>query len=71
MINKLIPSEQRATIISIDSMLYSFFMICIFPVCGFLADKLSLNLVFFILGILQFLLMAIVFLRKKHFKRWE
>lgn len=59
-INKLIPSGQRATIISIDSMIFSLTMICMFPLCGLLADKLSLHLVFLTLGIIQILLVALL-----------
>ena len=35
-INQLIPSEQRATINSIDSLCYSMMMIPFFPLCGWL-----------------------------------
>ena len=37
-INRLIPSEQRATILSFQSMAFSFFMILLFPVIGKLGD---------------------------------
>ena len=63
-LNKLIPSGQRATILSIDSMLFSMFMVLLFPLSGLLADKLNLNYTFFGLGILQITLM-IILLRKK------
>lgn len=36
--NKLIPSEQRATLISADSLVFSVGMIMIFPAVGFVAD---------------------------------
>ncbi|MNO59622.1 Major Facilitator Superfamily protein [compost metagenome] len=49
-INELIPSEQRATLISLDSMLFSFLMIGIFPAVGFAAQHLSMGLTFMILG---------------------
>lgn len=49
-INELIPSEQRATLISIDSMLFSFLMIGLFPAVGFAAQHLSMGLTFMILG---------------------
>ncbi len=52
-LNELIPSEQRATIISIDSMIFSFSMICMFPLCGLFADKFNLHITFFVLGIIQ------------------
>ena len=41
-INKMIPSENRATILSFASMVFSFFMITIFPIVGMLGDKYSL-----------------------------
>lgn len=64
-LNKLIPSEQRATIISIDSMIFSFTMVCLFPVCGLLGDVFNLHITFFILGILQVLLILLLINRKK------
>ncbi|MBE6071266.1 MAG: MFS transporter [Clostridium butyricum] len=63
-LNNLIPSSQRATIISIDSMIFSLAMICIFPICGLFADKLNLHITFFILGIVQILLMILLVNRK-------
>lgn len=33
-LNRLIPSEQRATLISVDSMLFSIVMIVLFPAAG-------------------------------------
>ncbi|MGL4847815.1 MAG: hypothetical protein ACRC28_02650 [Clostridium sp.] len=52
-LNKLISSEERATIISIDSMIFSIFMFIGFPICGILGEWISLSIVFFILGIIQ------------------
>ena len=37
-LNALIPSEQRATLISVDSMCFSIVMIVLFPLAGALAD---------------------------------
>ncbi|GAA0177816.1 MFS transporter [Clostridium sediminicola] len=56
-INKLIPSENRATIISFQSMVFSFFMIVIFPLVGKLGDSYSLIFSFKILAILATLFM--------------
>ncbi len=39
-INKLLPSEQRATLISVDSLVFSVEMILIFPCIGMIADVL-------------------------------
>lgn len=52
-LNKLIASEERATIISIDSMIFSIFMFVYFPICGMLGEWMSLSIVFFILGVTQ------------------
>jgi MFS family permease len=41
-INKMIPSENRATILSFASMVFSFFMITVFPFVGMLGDRYSL-----------------------------
>lgn len=42
-INKMILSENRATILSFFSMVFSFFMIIIFLLIGFIGDMYSLN----------------------------
>lgn len=49
-INKMIPSENRATILSFASMVCSFFMIILFPLVGFIGDHYSLNVAFMVLG---------------------
>lgn len=51
-INKNIPSEKRATILSIASMVFSFFMIFIFPIIGKIGDIFSLQIAFKLLAIL-------------------
>lgn len=58
-LNERIPSEQRATILSVNSMMVSLFMIFIFPVSGFLGDLVGLKLVFHGLGILLISFMII------------
>ena len=50
-LNELIPSNQRATIISLDSMMYSLTMIVVFPICGFLGDVFGLSKIFVMLGV--------------------
>jgi MFS family permease len=52
-INKMIPSENRATILSFASMVFSFFMITLFPLIGMLGDKYSLTIAFKSLGVLS------------------
>ena len=64
-LNKLIPSEQRATIISIDSMIFSLCMIFMFPLCGLIADKFNLHVTFFALGIVQILLILLLVNKKR------
>ena len=41
-LNELIPSEQRATLISVNSMFFSIFMILLFPIAGAMADHWGL-----------------------------
>lgn len=61
-INHLIPSEQRATLLSFSSMMFSMMMIAIFPVVGFMGDKIGLANAFLILAIiLNGLTIAIVY----------
>lgn len=67
-LNRRIPSEQRATIISISSMLYSIFMVILFPVCGGLSEIFGLRYVFGGLGmsLILFLLGILAFQQKKN-----
>lgn len=51
-LNRLIPSEQRATLISAGSMLFSVMMVLIFPIAGAAADKIGLSATFLLLGVL-------------------
>lgn len=51
-INKLIPSDKRATILSMESMVFSLFMIILFPLAGKLGDLFSLSFSFYILAII-------------------
>lgn len=65
-INRLIPSEQRATILSFQSMLFSILMIVLFPLVGKIGDLFGLGRAFFIiaifatvtLGILQYMVVT-------------
>ena len=59
LLNKLIPSEQRATLISVNSMFFSISMIILFPVAGVLADAVGLPLVLMGVGILMGLFVLI------------
>lgn len=49
-INRMIPSENRATILSFASMAFSFFMIILFPIVGMLGDRHSLGFAIMCLG---------------------
>lgn len=65
-INKLIPSKNRATILSFASMVFSFFMIFIFPLIGKLGDIYSLKLSFIVTAIIAtiFALANLIFITK-------
>ena len=66
-INKLIASDKRATILSFDSMMFSFFMILTFPLFGFISDYIGINTSFLIFGglLLSFAVINIVRVKKK------
>jgi len=55
-LNSIIESKHRATIISVESMFYSLSMIILFPISGFIGDNTSLEFTFIILGILSLIL---------------
>ena len=50
-LNKIIPSGQRATLISVNSMFFSIAMILMFPLAGFIADFRGLAKVFAGIGL--------------------
>ena len=62
-INARIPSEYRATILSIDSLCFSMFMICVFPLFGLLAQKIGFSITFGIIAVLY--IPAMLFLIRK------
>lgn len=67
-LNALIPSAQRATLISINSMFFSVAMILIFPVAGAFADAFGLTAVFGGLGVMGLVLIQLYHvLFKGHF----
>lgn len=55
-LNRLIPSEQRATLISVNSMFFSIVMILLFPLVGMLADWYGLTAVLVAVGVLLIVL---------------
>jgi len=65
-INKLIKSEQRATLLSLQSMAFSLFMIVIFPIVGGLGDYFGLNFSFvFIAGASTVALSIVMYIAAK------
>jgi MFS family permease len=50
-INKLIPSEERATLLSANSMAYSLCMIILFPVIGGIIDLLDFRIAYLTMGL--------------------
>jgi len=65
-INKLIKSEQRATLLSLQSMAFSLFMIVIFPIVGGLGDYFGLNFSFvFIAGASTVALSIVIYIAAK------
>jgi len=68
-INKIIPSEYRATIISFGSMIFSVFMIVVFPIFGKITESSSFFYSFLSLGILFTALLPVqVFLLIRNIK---
>ena len=66
-INKNIPSEYRATILSFDSLCFSAFMICVFPLFGLLAEKIGFSITFGIIALLYIPIMMFLMLKlRKH-----
>lgn len=70
-INARIPSEHRATILSFDSLCFSMFMICVFPLFGFLADYIGFSFTFGIIAILYVPAMTFLLLKLKKHKNIE
>ena len=64
-LNALSPSEQRATLISVDSMCFSIVMIVLFPLAGALADRWGLKTVLLLLGVILLLFLLTVFCIEK------
>ncbi len=50
-INRLIPSDKRATLLSFESMVFSFCMIAMFPLFGLLGDAVSIPVSFIVFGL--------------------
>ena len=67
LINSMVESKQRATIILVESMFYSLMMLILFPICGLIGDIFSLDTSFKIIGIagVVITIIEIVSIRKK------
>ncbi len=66
-INRLIPSERRATVLSFQAMAFSFFMLIFFPAIGWIGDSFSLDISFLFLAVSGSALTAVYFVT---FKTW-
>lgn len=64
----MIPSDVRATMLSVTAMFFSLFMIVIFPMTGFLIDWLGFSLTFLLLGIVLMLLAPLLILKSNDLK---
>lgn len=62
-INARIPSEHRATILSFNSLCFSLFMICIFPLFGFLAQNISFSATFGLMALLYIPVMVLLMIK--------
>jgi len=70
-INTRIPSEYRATILSFDSLCFSVFMICVFPLFGFLAEHIGFSITFGIIAILYIPAMLFLMIKLRKHKNVE
>lgn len=70
-INSRIPSEYRATILSFDSFCFSMFMISVFPVFGFLAEKIGFTITFGIMALSYIPAMTFLLLKLRKYKSRE
>jgi len=62
-INTRIPSEHRATILSFDSLCFSVFMICIFPLFGLLAENIGFPITFGVMALLYIPVMLLLLIK--------
>ncbi|MBN2605084.1 MAG: MFS transporter [Bacilli bacterium] len=69
--NKIIPSEIRATALSVSGLMFSLVMIVIFPIIGYLGDMYSLPVGFFVLAIIVtlFYVFLLWVLKKNHLQK--
>ena len=55
-LNRMIPSERRATILSFQSMVFSLYMILFFPIIGLVGERRGLQTAFLLLAIIATIL---------------
>ena len=60
-LNRVIPSEQRATMLSMRQLLFSFLVVPIAPLLGFVADEVSLMGAFWASALLVAVPMPLIF----------
>ena len=70
-VNSRIPSENRATILSFDSLCFSVFMICVFPLFGLLAEHIGFSVTFGVVAILYIPAMIFLMLKLRKHKNME
>ncbi|MBD7911915.1 MULTISPECIES: MFS transporter [Clostridium] len=70
-INKRIPSEYRATILSFDSLCFSFFMISVFPFFGLVVEKIGFSVTFGVMAIIYVPIMLFIMQKLKKNKNRE
>ncbi len=70
-LNKMIPSERRATVLSFQSMTFSIFMMIFFPIVGFIGDQYGLKYAFIGISITATVLFIVYILvtRKMRFTK--
>lgn len=68
--NTLIPSDKRATLISVNSMCCSIMMVVVFPMIGKLIDLLGIRKVLTVVGVL-YLVSIIMYLKKGVYNKSE
>ena len=66
-VNRLIPSENRATILSFQSMTFSLFMVVLFPAAGWIGDTVSLKAAFLAIAVFGTLLYLLYMLFSRSF----
>lgn len=62
-INTGIPSEYRATILSFDSLCFSLFMICVFPMFGLIAEYVGFSITFGVTALTYIPVMIILIIK--------